>query len=430
MLLDSETFHRAFEYTEFVNMGSDGTVSKWTHRRIPTRMVAVKIPHAEARTSRHREQMRALRKEIAVLTPLSCNNIVSLMGWEWEWDAIPDNPALYYEYCEFGDVCDFSGNLLDKYKMIPEETVWKLFADMSRGFYHLHVEQNPPLVHGDFKTGNILVARPESGHSGDCPILPTFKIADFGRSRQYIPGEQRNSKNKWEGTYEFAPPPAEVAATPPTPAMDIFSLGAVLQAFALNVVPVQTRAAFMADYLQQTGVDLMTADPPVDWHEQRWRKLIPVKYRPLNVTSTTMRRLWDWDKDRPDPQQFSNQLNRWYRLCWAQDSQKRITAKYLYKYLIPVAQQRIKSLQKKSQFAQSILDLEAVQREAAEFEEGVHAWDSMSPQREQPPLIPLKAPRRQGRPPPLPPRPQNWAGKYSSSQPPPGAEQPAHSCLV
>lgn len=349
MQLDPPTFNKFYKEDTVLSAGADGIVSKYQHRRVPTRFVAVKTTFEAVGSRGHRHQTQALVTEIDLLRRLKSPHIVSLLGWDVAWQNIKGNPAAYYEFCELGDVDCYQQKVREVHGRVPEMTVWQFFKHMSLGLNHLHHEQNPPLCHADLKSLNVLVQRPANAPADEVvPLLPIFKIADFGRCMEYHPRHQKTSKNEWHGTPEFAPPMAEREASQATPAMDIYSLGASIQHLALGIHPVQSKAAFIAEFLKDTGIDLAIADPPVNFRHRDWRAMRPTKYRPLNVTLTRMKTMWDWPDDKPDPTgTFSSHLNRWYTRCWTKDPAKRVTARYLVKF-VPLLADKMIGLEQKS----------------------------------------------------------------------------------
>lgn len=335
MLLTNKDVKRDFLASKELGRGGDGQVNLYVHRRISDRAIAVKIP-----VQGSVRQRMDLRTEINNAKQMTSNNVISLFGWSEHW--VPYGPALFYEFCELGDLFEYPKVLRRKYGFIPEETLWKAFADVSKGLNHMHNELNFPLVHGDLKPDNILVARPIGCHD-EVPMLPTFKIADLARAAKYHPA---CAPINWYGTYEFAPPKEETSAGA-TPAADIWSLGATIQCAALGILPVQSHRDFKAAYKLQWGIDLDAKGRLVDFECQAWRELIPVIHRPLNATPEAHKMFFDWpDNMIHDPATYSTSLNRWYTMCFV-ERQRRITADDLVKWLLPVAEHQIKVLQAK-----------------------------------------------------------------------------------
>ncbi|KAF2281621.1 kinase-like protein [Westerdykella ornata] len=338
MTIDPATFKRNFGRHNAISDGSDGSVTRYLDCRDPSRAVAVKTP-----SSANVHQQKALLHEIAIMELLTkCDQIVSLLGYDTNF--MPYSPALFYEFCGMGDVQTYHTKLQRKYGRIPEETIWKLFADMSKGLQYIHCELPRPLIHGDFKTLNILVASPPGTGLREVPILPNFKICDFARAQPYSgPG---NPGPFYNGTYEYGPPQAE-QLLPQTPAVDIWALGASLQEFALGILPTQTRKRFCEEYRRRFGTNLwkIVQEGRQDLNEDRWRKHIPLVYRPLNADVQELRSKWDWPPGAAEPPRYSNALECWYHTCMQEKLDQRLTAAYLKEEVAPIAERRIKVLQ-------------------------------------------------------------------------------------
>ncbi|KAF2708292.1 kinase-like protein, partial [Pleomassaria siparia CBS 279.74] len=131
-------------------------------------------------------------------------NIVQLLGYDKEWS--PHAPALFYEYCPLGDAYSHALDVRHDVGFVPEAMIWKLFMDISEALYFLHHCCEPPLIHGDVKPENILVSAPDGGTAWEDEIrfVPQFKLTDFSRTTDYLPGRQADYR--FQGTFEYAPP--------------------------------------------------------------------------------------------------------------------------------------------------------------------------------------------------------------------------------
>ncbi|KAF2655491.1 kinase-like protein, partial [Lophiostoma macrostomum CBS 122681] len=314
-----------------IGEGSDGAIEKFKHRRIKGKFIVVKMP-VEGKDS----YRKAIQDEIRVMKNLQHPNIVHLLGYDEHW--IPYGPALFYEFCQYGDIFTYHTRLVETYGSVPEETLWKFFADVSKALNYLHNELNIALIHGDMKPENVLIVK-----SSDCfevlPRTPLFKIADLARAVPYSP--EYRQWTKFNGTPEYAPPPAE-RRLGVTPAFDTWGLGATLQQLALGVMPIlrwETFVKHCPELQRMEPAKLAEQDP----QQQHWRDIIPCVYRPLNVTTEQLKQNWDWSPRRKATQ-YSNALNRWYSMCMEADPDQRITAAELVKRLVPVAERQISVL--------------------------------------------------------------------------------------
>ncbi|KAF2745862.1 kinase-like protein, partial [Sporormia fimetaria CBS 119925] len=327
---------------EELSRGGDGAVQLFKRRnsylRGP-RQVAVKISY-----SKSARQIKTLREEALLMVQLSqrkCPHLLDIIGCDPM--LFVNEPMVYFEYCEFGDLESYGRRLMAKFGRIPEESVWKLFSDIAQGLHVLHNDFQKPLIHGDLKSGNILVSRdPRDTEKSGLPTLPIFKIGDFGRTRFYLD----DFPFKFNGTPEFSPPLEEQKVC--TPAADIWCLGATIQAFALRIMPVQSNKDFVKDYLFQTGIDLRTASM-IKVNElllrEEWRLKIPCVYRPLNATPGALKQFWDWPEGMKAPETpYSTALEHWYAGCMEKDTKKRFSARYLNNRLVPVAKREIRKL--------------------------------------------------------------------------------------
>lgn len=331
MFLDPVAMHEDFKMVKLLGNGGDGIVSRYDHRRIPGRSIAVKTP----RSGSDRVH-QSLQDEINNLKALNNTELfVEMLGWDDHW--LPHGPAIFSEFCEFGDTGLYSLSLRQLYRFVPEETIWKLFADVAKGLDHMHNKLGGSLVHADLKPENIMVCRPR-----DCldklPILPIFKIGDLARTETYTLGNGR--VQRYDGTPEYAPPEEERHFL--TPATDIWALGASLQSFALGIQPVMQKDKF----IQAWGKKHRNRPKREDLVKNEWRYKIPVVYRPLNATPADQIRHWDMMRGYTAPQ-YSNSLNRWYTMCMETNMHTRVTAEDLVKYLVPVAERQIAILQAK-----------------------------------------------------------------------------------
>ncbi|KAJ3707703.1 hypothetical protein LUZ61_011408 [Rhynchospora tenuis] len=111
--------------------------------------------------------VKELLAEAASLMRVHHKNLVSLMGY-----CIDENcMALVYEYMQ-------GGNLHDKLKDNDRPLTWKqrlrIASESAQGLEYLHKACNPPLIHRDVKTSNILLTENLEA-----------KLADFGLSRVF-----------------------------------------------------------------------------------------------------------------------------------------------------------------------------------------------------------------------------------------------------
>lgn len=172
-------------------------------------LVAVKqISHAERNTTK-----KSIEDEAITLVNLRHPNVVLFMGFVDE----PSRLWIVTEYCSRGSVRD---RLDDADPALTEGRILKLALGAARGLAYLHGQQ-PPVLHLDLKTSNILIS---SGWDA--------KLGDFGLSRSID-----NIENNWfSGTMQYAAPEI-LEANMFTTAADIYSFGICLWEMATKEIP-------------------------------------------------------------------------------------------------------------------------------------------------------------------------------------------------
>ncbi|XP_078175112.1 putative LRR receptor-like protein kinase At1g51890 [Carex rostrata] len=143
------------------------------------------------------------------LTRVHHKNLVSLMGYCIDKNSM----SLVYEYMQ-------GGNLHDKLKDNVRPLDWKLRLriayESALGLEYLHKACNPPLIHRDVKTSNILLnANLEA------------KIADFGLSRAFNNDGSSHVSTRIVGTPGYLDPEYYLSNQLSVKS-DVFSFGVVL----------------------------------------------------------------------------------------------------------------------------------------------------------------------------------------------------------
>ena len=91
-----------------------------------------------------------LLNEINFLTNLNNNNIIKL----YDFIDSPHYLNLLLEYCNGGNLSEYSTYLRDNKKVMNEKTLQKIIAQISSGLKYLH-DHN--IIHRDIKLENILI---------------------------------------------------------------------------------------------------------------------------------------------------------------------------------------------------------------------------------------------------------------------------------
>jgi serine/threonine protein kinase len=344
-LVNAHQFCKYFVRKSILGAGGDGTVYAYENKK-SGQLVAVKMPNAFAssRSSRH------LSNEIHNFKALGHHpHIVSMLAYQFQGHP----PMIFLEKCALGDLNNYRYLLLRRQldqssptSRVPENTVWKLFKDMTLALNYMHNNKSHAngYTHNDLKPGNILVKYPTDWNSNDgIPSEPVFQLTDFSRMKPY-PGVTANVRNVgFIGTPEYAPPPSEQTTTQPSG--DVWSLGATLQSMALGVLPIQSRESFIAERKKQGKKHPRLGDEG-EWEKSLWRDLLPTVFRPLSASRTELEEKYDFQDSlkilvlerngayRP----YSRSLDGWYSALWNKTQEERITADVLFRYQVPAVE--------------------------------------------------------------------------------------------
>mmetsp|Transcript_13243 Transcript_13243/g.37629 ORF Transcript_13243/g.37629 Transcript_13243/m.37629 type:complete len:845 (+) Transcript_13243:43-2577(+) len=158
-------------------------------------------------------ELETFKKEIEIMSKFSHPKIVQFLGASLQ----PPNICILTEYME-------RGNLSNVLKADPN-LAWKrkllMSKDAAEGMVYLH-DQNPPVVHRDLKSLNLLVA-----------MDFTVKVADFGLSK----ATSGNSLNSKVGSLNWCAPEILLQSAPYTRAGDVYSFGMVLWEMLTHEAP-------------------------------------------------------------------------------------------------------------------------------------------------------------------------------------------------
>ncbi|XP_042457633.1 serine/threonine-protein kinase CTR1-like [Zingiber officinale] len=187
---------------ERIGAGSFGTVhrAEWHGSE-----VAVKILMEQ---DFHPGRLREFLREVAIMKSLRHPNIVLFMGAVTE----PPNLSIVTEYLSRGSLY----RLLHKNgakETIEERRRLSMAFDVAKGMNYLH-KRNPPIVHRDLKSPNLLVDKKY-----------TVKVCDFGLSR--LKANTFLSSKSLAGTPEWMAPEV-LRDEPSNEKSDIYSFGVIL----------------------------------------------------------------------------------------------------------------------------------------------------------------------------------------------------------
>jgi len=149
------------------------------------------------------------------------------------FDVCERSPYLLMPYCEQGSVNKFAGRF-------AEEDAWRFMHDVAAGLAYLH-EQEPPIIHQDIKSDNVL--KDQSGR---------YLITDFGisaKSRSTL--RKSMSSVKLGGTMAYMPPERFSKENIPIKASDIWAIGATVYELLTGHLPFGEHGGLM----QKSGAE-------------------------------------------------------------------------------------------------------------------------------------------------------------------------------
>ncbi|DBA03630.1 TPA: hypothetical protein N0F65_006809 [Lagenidium giganteum] len=194
---------------KIIGAGAFGEVIKGTYCGTPVvvkRMLRNKIDE---------NNMRMFGEEIQLMMNLRHPNIVQFIGASWNSYS---NICFVTEFLERGDLFAVLRNPQNKLSWV--EPLLRMAIDTSRGMAYLH-SMNPPIIHRDLKSMNILVS------STWCA-----KVSDFGLSREKATDETMSVT----GTPLWLPPEM-IRGERYTEKADVYSFGIVLAEMDTRKIP-------------------------------------------------------------------------------------------------------------------------------------------------------------------------------------------------
>ncbi|XP_030946980.1 probable leucine-rich repeat receptor-like protein kinase At5g49770 isoform X3 [Quercus lobata] len=161
------------------------------------------------------------KTEIELLSRVHHKNLVSLLGFCFE----QGEQMLVYEYIPngtlMGSVSGKSGIRLDWMGRL------KVTLGAARGLVYLHEHANPPIIHRDIKSNNILLD--ESFNA---------KVADFGLSKSEFDSERNSVTTQVKGTLGYLDPEYYMTQQL-TKKSDVYSFGVVMLELITARKPIQ-----------------------------------------------------------------------------------------------------------------------------------------------------------------------------------------------
>ncbi|KAJ0972693.1 hypothetical protein J5N97_020652 [Dioscorea zingiberensis] len=187
---------------ERIGAGSFGTVHRadWNGSD-----VAVKILMEQ---DFHPERFKEFLREVAIMKSLRHPNIVLFMGAVTQ----PPNLSIVTEYLSRGSLFRLLHKTGAK-EILDEKRRLSMAFDVAKGMNYLH-RRNPPIVHRDLKSPNLLVDKKY-----------TVKVCDFGLSR--LKANTFLSSKSLAGTPEWMAPEV-LRDEPSNEKSDVYSFGVIL----------------------------------------------------------------------------------------------------------------------------------------------------------------------------------------------------------
>ncbi|KAJ3678962.1 hypothetical protein LUZ61_021126 [Rhynchospora tenuis] len=204
--------NRRFSYNDLIritnkfqiNIGTGGFGSVYVGALENGTQVAVK-----RRSHASSQGVKEFLAEAQNLTRVHHKNLVSLIGYCMDGDCM----ALVYEYMQEGTLQD---KLTDNARPLTWKQRVRIAYESALGLEYLHKACNPPLIHRDVKTSNILLnANLEA------------KIADFGLSRAFNNDVSSHVSTAIVGTPGYLDP-EYYSSYQLSEKSDVFSFGIVL----------------------------------------------------------------------------------------------------------------------------------------------------------------------------------------------------------
>ena len=174
-----------------------------------TNQVAIKIID---KNKLDKATSKKLFREVRIMRMLNHKNIVKL----YEVIDTPDELYLVMEYLSGGEIFDF----LVAHGRMKEKDARRHFRQIIGAVAYCH---GLHIIHRDLKAENLLLDENMN-----------VKIADFGFSNQFSPGQKLNT---WCGSPPYAAPELFQGKEYSGPEVDIWSLGVVLYVFVCGSLP-------------------------------------------------------------------------------------------------------------------------------------------------------------------------------------------------
>ncbi|KAG6582846.1 TKL protein kinase [Phytophthora cinnamomi] len=205
---------RASAIKDLKPLGSGAYATVWLVRYRSLQLLASKRLKPERRTKKH---TAAFVEEIKLISNFDHPNLVKLIGAAW---TVETDLQMLLEYMEAGDLRRY---LADPNTPSGWTTVkFNIAIDIIEALVYLHSFQ-PPLVHRDLKSKNVLLS-----------VDMEAKLSDFGTSRFR---SSDKTMTGGVGTGRWLAPEVIRGDSDYGPAVDIYSFGTLLTELDTNQIP-------------------------------------------------------------------------------------------------------------------------------------------------------------------------------------------------
>eukprot|EP01091_Cochliopodium_minus_P004113 TRINITY_DN1402_c0_g1_i1.p1 TRINITY_DN1402_c0_g1~~TRINITY_DN1402_c0_g1_i1.p1 ORF type:complete len:648 (+),score=184.50 TRINITY_DN1402_c0_g1_i1:149-2092(+) len=190
---------------------SEGTAAKVFKGKFRGQIVAIKV----LKQQMDKNQLSDFQKEFNIYRELRSKHVVLFFG-----AMLKPELCMVFEFCEKGSLA----NVLQSKDKLDWKRILRLSLDTCKAIGTLH-SWNPPIVHRDLKSLNLLV---DENY--------TVKVTDFGLSR-FTEGKQSNvtTLGKLRGTYAYSAPELYFGEQFTTRA-DVYSVGVIFWELAYRCI--------------------------------------------------------------------------------------------------------------------------------------------------------------------------------------------------
>ncbi|KAJ6937356.1 wall-associated receptor kinase 2-like [Populus alba x Populus x berolinensis] len=203
-------------YADDRKLGEGGFGSVYSGALTDNTVVAIKKSKGVDKAQMNAE----FQKEMSIVSQVNHKNVVKLLGLCLETKV----PLLVYEFISNGTL---SKHIHDKGSRILASWTNRLrvASEAALALDYLHSLADPPVIHGDVKSVNILL-------DNNC----TAKVADFGASVLMSPGQTNILATKIQGTLGYLDPEYLMTGIL-TVQSDVYSFGVVLVELLTGEMP-------------------------------------------------------------------------------------------------------------------------------------------------------------------------------------------------